>query len=143
MALQLGALRDALIEANVSPERAAAAAEEVAGYENRLTRLTTMVQAMIAIGLLLLGSQAALWMEAGKLNGTVSELGGRVTRLDGTVTQLSGTVNQLSGTVSQLSTTVNQLSATVNQLSGKVSQLDATVAQMDGKIDQIASTMKR
>ncbi len=34
MALQLGALRDALLAANVPPEKAAAAAEEVAGYEH-------------------------------------------------------------------------------------------------------------
>ena len=36
MALQLGALRDALLAAHVSPETASAAAEEVAGYEKRL-----------------------------------------------------------------------------------------------------------
>jgi hypothetical protein len=35
MALQLGALRDALIEAGASPEKAAKAAEELAAYENR------------------------------------------------------------------------------------------------------------
>jgi hypothetical protein len=39
MALQLGALRDALLAANISPEKAAAAAEEVAGYENRLNSM--------------------------------------------------------------------------------------------------------
>jgi hypothetical protein len=36
MALQLGALREALIEGGTSPEKAAAAAEEVAGYEVQL-----------------------------------------------------------------------------------------------------------
>jgi hypothetical protein len=36
MALQLGALREALIEGGTSPEKAAAAAEEVAGYEAQL-----------------------------------------------------------------------------------------------------------
>lgn len=36
MALQLGALRDALIDAGASPDKAAKAAEELAGYENRL-----------------------------------------------------------------------------------------------------------
>jgi hypothetical protein len=34
--LQLGALREALIEAGASPEKAAKAAEEVGTYENRL-----------------------------------------------------------------------------------------------------------
>jgi hypothetical protein len=38
MALQLGALRDALIDAGASPEKAAKAAEELAAYENRLRR---------------------------------------------------------------------------------------------------------
>jgi hypothetical protein len=37
MALQLGALRAALIEAGASSEKAEAAAEEVASYENRLS----------------------------------------------------------------------------------------------------------
>jgi len=72
-----GALRDALPDAGAKPETAKEAAEEVAGYENRLTRLTTMVQVMLAIGLLLLGSQAAIWMEIGKLNGSLTQLNSR------------------------------------------------------------------
>lgn len=39
MALQLGALRDALIDAGASPEKAKAAAEELAGYETRLASM--------------------------------------------------------------------------------------------------------
>jgi hypothetical protein len=39
MALQLGALREALIEGGASPEKANAAAEEVATYENRLAKI--------------------------------------------------------------------------------------------------------
>jgi hypothetical protein len=39
MALQLGALRDALIEAGASPEKAGKAAEEIAGCENRLAKI--------------------------------------------------------------------------------------------------------
>jgi len=35
MALQLGALREALLDAGAQPEKAARAAEEVAGYETR------------------------------------------------------------------------------------------------------------
>ena len=46
MALQLGALRDALLSAGAPPNEANKAAEEVAGYENRLaaieTRLTVL-----------------------------------------------------------------------------------------------------
>ena len=74
MALQLGALRDALIEAHVSPATAAAAAEEVAGYENRLTRLTTLTQVSIGILVILLGSQAALWAEIGHMNGQLQRV---------------------------------------------------------------------
>jgi hypothetical protein len=39
MALQLGALRDALVDAGASPEKAAKAAEELAGYEREFTGL--------------------------------------------------------------------------------------------------------
>jgi hypothetical protein len=46
MALQLGALREALIDAGASAEKADKASEELAGYENRLagidTRLTLL-----------------------------------------------------------------------------------------------------
>jgi hypothetical protein len=56
MALQPGALRDALIDAGAQPDKARAAAEEAAGYESRLatvdTRLsvlTWMVAANIAL----------------------------------------------------------------------------------------------
>jgi hypothetical protein len=39
----------------------------------RLTRLSTMVQVMLAIGLLLLASHAALWREVGgKLSGAIA-----------------------------------------------------------------------
>jgi hypothetical protein len=91
MALQLGALRDALLAANIPPEKAAAAAEEVAGYENRLTRLTTLVQVAIGILVIVLSSQAGLWMELGKLNGTV-------TRLDVQLTQIGTKIDQLTRT---------------------------------------------
>jgi hypothetical protein len=39
MALQLGALRDALLEGGATPDTASKAAEEVAGYENRLAAI--------------------------------------------------------------------------------------------------------
>jgi hypothetical protein len=41
MALQLGALREALIDAGASPEKADKASEELAGYENRLASMDT------------------------------------------------------------------------------------------------------
>jgi hypothetical protein len=41
MTLQLGALRAALIDAGASTDKAEAAAEEVASYENRLAAIET------------------------------------------------------------------------------------------------------
>jgi hypothetical protein len=41
MALELGALREALLDAGASPEKATKAAEEVASYENRLAGVET------------------------------------------------------------------------------------------------------
>jgi hypothetical protein len=41
MALQRGALRDALIDAGAKQEKADKAAEELAGYENRLANIDT------------------------------------------------------------------------------------------------------
>lgn len=43
MALQLGALREALIEAGASTDKADKAAEEVASYENRLAGIETNI----------------------------------------------------------------------------------------------------
>jgi hypothetical protein len=58
MALQLGALRDALLEAGATPESARKASEEAAGYEGRLfglerdlTVLRWMVGGLYAIAL--------------------------------------------------------------------------------------------
>ena len=127
MALQLGALRDALIEAQVSPEKAAAAAEEVAGYENRLTKLTTMVQAMIAIGMLLLASQAGVWVGIGKVNGTVIATNARV--------------DQVSTRVDQVSTRVDQVSTRLDQVSTRLDQVSTRIDQMSAKLDQIATAV--
>lgn len=41
MALQLGAVRDALLDAGASVEKADKASEELAGYENRLASIDT------------------------------------------------------------------------------------------------------
>ena len=46
MALQLGALREALIEAGASTEKADKAAEEVASYENRLAGIETKLASL-------------------------------------------------------------------------------------------------
>jgi hypothetical protein len=62
MALQLGALRDALIEAGATKEKADKAAEELAGYETRLagieTKLAVLVR-MVAFNLAMTGG--VLW----------------------------------------------------------------------------------
>ncbi len=46
MALQLGALRDALIDAGAQPDKAAKAAEELAGYDNRLAAMDTRLSVL-------------------------------------------------------------------------------------------------
>lgn len=63
MALQLGALREALIDAGASPDKADKASEELAGYENRLASLETKVSVLMAMvaGLYAIGAPA-LWV---------------------------------------------------------------------------------
>ncbi len=46
MALQLGALRDALVDAGATAEKANKAAEELAGYENRLAGIDTRLSVL-------------------------------------------------------------------------------------------------
>ena len=46
MALQLGALRDALVDAGATAEKANKDAEELAGYENRLAGIDTRLSAL-------------------------------------------------------------------------------------------------
>jgi hypothetical protein len=68
MALQLGTLRDALIEAGVSADKAGDAAAEVVEYASRLagttpriTALTWIVGAIFALNLLILSSLFGVW----------------------------------------------------------------------------------
>jgi hypothetical protein len=65
MALQLGALREALIEAGASPEKANKAAEELAGYENRLAGIETKLAVLMwMVGGIYLAGLPALWLLA-------------------------------------------------------------------------------
>ncbi len=68
MAMQLGALRDAPIEAGASSTTADKAAEEVATYdarlagiETRLPVLTWMADSVLGVTLLVPGNVIALW----------------------------------------------------------------------------------
>ena len=62
MALQLGALRDALLDAGASTEKAEKAAEELASYENRLARIETRLEVLTwMVGFVLVISTATLW----------------------------------------------------------------------------------
>jgi hypothetical protein len=79
MALQLGKLRDALIEAGASAEKAARAAEELP--ETRLASIKadlTLLQWMIGINLILtpviLASIFAVWANLGEIAGEVSHI---------------------------------------------------------------------
>jgi hypothetical protein len=60
MALQLGALREALIEAGASQEKADKASEEIAGYDTDLKLLKWMVGGVYAV--LVIFGVPALWL---------------------------------------------------------------------------------
>jgi hypothetical protein len=91
VALQLGALRSALVEAGSSEATAAAAAEEAASYETRLGAIDAkLTVALWAGGLLfaaILTSQAALWIALGKIDGNLAQIGGQVTHIEQLVGQ--------------------------------------------------------
>jgi len=81
MALQLGALRDALLESGASPEKATKASEEAATSENRLggiddrvSVLTWMVGTNVALSLSLLGGAVAIWSKIGDLGVQIATL---------------------------------------------------------------------
>ena len=81
MAMQLGALRDALIEAGASHPTADKASEEVASYDTRLasieTRvavLTWMTGAGVGLTLLVLGNVIALWAKLSEISGQLAQI---------------------------------------------------------------------
>jgi hypothetical protein len=62
MALQLGALRDALIDAGAKPEKANKAAEELAGYDSRLAAIDTRLTLLTwMVGFNLVTTMTILW----------------------------------------------------------------------------------
>jgi len=62
MALQLGALRDALLDAGASPEKADRAAEELANYENRLGGIERQLAVLTwMVGFNLVMTAGILW----------------------------------------------------------------------------------
>lgn len=85
MALQLGALRDALIDAGASEDKARAAAEEAATYETRLSRIDAkLTVALWAGGLLfaaVLAAQATLWLEVGKVDGHLAAMSAQLAEI--------------------------------------------------------------
>ena len=81
MALRLGALHDALLEAGVSPEKAVKAAEEAATYESRLAGIesrlnapTWMAGANVTLTLALLAGSFAMWSKLGDLGVQIAAL---------------------------------------------------------------------
>jgi hypothetical protein len=62
MALQLGALREALLDAGASPEKANKAAEELASYETRLAGIETKLAVLVwMVGFNLAMTATMLW----------------------------------------------------------------------------------
>jgi hypothetical protein len=63
VALQLGALRDALVDAGASQASAVKAAEEVAGYDNRIAAIDTRLAVlMVMVGGLYVIGAPAVWL---------------------------------------------------------------------------------
>ncbi len=75
--LELNSMRDALMHFG-NKAKASKAVEEVAGYDRDLTRLSTMVSAVIAMLVVLIGSQAAIWIKMGEISGQVAALSARI-----------------------------------------------------------------
>jgi hypothetical protein len=62
MALQLGALRDALLDAGASPDKADKASEELAAYENRLSGIEGRLSVLTwMVGFNLVMTAGVLW----------------------------------------------------------------------------------
>ena len=62
MALQLGALREALLDAGASQEKANKAAEELASYETRLAGIETKLAVLVwMVGFNLAMTATMLW----------------------------------------------------------------------------------
>jgi hypothetical protein len=81
MAMQLGALRDALLDAGVSVDKAAKAAEEgaaydmrLAGLETRVSVLTWMVGANVGLTVLAIGGLVTLASKLGEISGQIAQL---------------------------------------------------------------------
>jgi glutathione S-transferase len=81
MAMQLGALRTALLEAGATQDKADRAAEEAAGYETRLAGLETrvavvtwMVGANITLTVLAVGVLITLASRLGELSGQIMHI---------------------------------------------------------------------
>jgi hypothetical protein len=93
MPLQLGALRDALIEAGASPEKAGKAAEELAGYENRFDGVENKLAAMDARIGAFEGRVDSRFVEfEGRVDARFAEFEGR---MDARFASLEGRVNTL------------------------------------------------
>ena len=85
MALQLGALRDALIDAGATPEKADRAAEEVAAYDARLVSIEGRLVALIwAVGLNVAAGIAIFGMLF-TAAASLSEISGQVAKIARTV----------------------------------------------------------
>jgi hypothetical protein len=81
MALQLGALRGALVEAGASPATSARASEEIASYESKLssmdshlTLLTWMAGTSVVMSLTVLGTVFALWSKLADISSQLAQI---------------------------------------------------------------------
>jgi len=82
MAMQLGALRTALLEAGATQDKADKAAEEAASYETRLSGLETkaavvtwMLGANLTLTIVTLGVLITLASKIGEISGQIMHIG--------------------------------------------------------------------
>jgi len=97
MALQLGALRTALLDAGASADKAA---EEAAGHNSDLAKIDAkLTVSMWAGGILfavILASQAGLWLQVGKLDGQLAAISLTVGKLDTELATIGLQVGQIA-----------------------------------------------
>ena len=130
MALQLGALRNALMVANVSADKVGAAAEEVADYGLRLPRLVVMVQLVIGITVVLVGSQFAIWSRTGEISGQQAALSAK----------LADTNEALSAKIAEANA---NFSAKIADTNARFTALEARQGKVEAKLGEISDQIAR
>ncbi len=122
MALQLGALREALIDAGASPAKADEASEELAAYENRLGSLELKIEKLTGEVNSLRGEMK------GEFNAVRGEMKGGFQAIDGKFQAIDGRFQALEGKF--------------QAIDGKFQAADGKSQGLEGKIDGLRSELR-